>query len=44
MSPATSGRQTGELHEEDGGASHERDGCCEGGVGENEAGDGEETI
>ena len=35
--------QTGELHKEDGGASRERDGCCEGGVGENEAGDGEET-
>ena len=28
---------------EDGGASRERDGCCEGRVGENEAGDGEET-
>ena len=33
MFPATSGCQTGELREEGGRVSHQRDGCCEGGVG-----------
>ena len=29
MFPATSGHQTGELHEKDGGATHQRDSCFE---------------